>query len=248
MNETVRDYCQTAGVTFTRCRSYRQNDQPGWHRRMARRHGGSSAIASSRAWRRRPHEHRTTSRQSGVRFPSNPTDRQWAPLEPLIPAAKPGGRPRNTDMRAALDALFYVLRTGCPWRYLPGAPFLPRSTIYNIFRQFRRVWADLGRTAHGFTRRIRARLQPNCRQRRRCQAGNPLLGLSGITEPTLNFDIASPWPVAPAPLTAASQPSRQLAVDSGNMPSQNKKRSINQIRIQYPFVKKAATIRAGHGG
>jgi hypothetical protein len=37
----------------------------------------------------------------------------------LIPAAKPGGRPRKTDMRVAMNAIFYLLRTGCPWRYLP---------------------------------------------------------------------------------------------------------------------------------
>jgi transposase len=40
-------------------------------------------------------------------------------LEPLIPAAKPGGRPRKTDMRATPNAILYLLRTGCPWRYLP---------------------------------------------------------------------------------------------------------------------------------
>ena len=52
-------------------------------------------------------------------------------------------------MRAAMNALFYLLRTGCPWRYLPGAPFPPRSTVYNIFRKFQRegvweqIWAEL---------------------------------------------------------------------------------------------------------
>lgn len=91
-------------------------------------------------------EDRKRHSQSGVGFPSNLTDEQWQRLEGLIPAAKPGGRPRKTDMRAAMDALFYLLRTGCPWRYLPGAPFPPRSTVYNIFRQFQRegVW-ELGR-------------------------------------------------------------------------------------------------------
>jgi putative transposase len=64
-------------------------------------------------------EHRTTYRQSGGGFPSNLTDAQCARLEALIPPAKPGGRPRKTDTRGALDALFYLLRTGCPWLYLP---------------------------------------------------------------------------------------------------------------------------------
>ena len=77
------------------------------------------------------------------------TDAQWAHLEPLIPPADPGGRPRKTDMRAAMNAIFYLLRTGCPWRYLPCGPFPPRSTVYNIFRKFQRegawevIWAEL---------------------------------------------------------------------------------------------------------
>jgi len=43
--------------------------------------------------------------------------RSWgARLEPLIPEASPGERPRKTDMRAAMNAILYLLRTGCPWR------------------------------------------------------------------------------------------------------------------------------------
>jgi len=70
----------------------------------------------------------------------------------LIPAAKPGGRPRKTDMRSALNAIFYLLRTGCPWRYLPRGVFPPRSTVYNIFRAFQRqgvweaIWEELRAT------------------------------------------------------------------------------------------------------
>jgi len=55
----------------------------------------------------------------------------------LIPPAKPGGRPRTTDMRRLLDSLFYVLRTGCQWRHLPPPPaFLPWPTVYGYFRTF----------------------------------------------------------------------------------------------------------------
>jgi transposase len=52
-------------------------------------------------------------------------------------------------MRAAMNAILYLLRTGCPWRYLPRDSFPPRSTVYNIFRKFQRdgvwevVWAEL---------------------------------------------------------------------------------------------------------
>jgi transposase len=92
---------------------------------------------------------RAVHEQSGVGFPSDLTDAEWARLEPLIPAASPGGRPRKTDMRAAMDAILYLLRTGCPWRYLPRDVFPPRSTVYNIFRKFQRdgtweaIWSEL---------------------------------------------------------------------------------------------------------
>ena len=67
-------------------------------------------------------------RQAGDRLPSDLTDPEWERLEPLIPQAKPGGRSRKTDMRSAMNAILYLLRTGCPWRYLPRGVFPPRST------------------------------------------------------------------------------------------------------------------------
>jgi transposase len=94
-------------------------------------------------------EHRALHGQAGTSFPSNLTDGEWERLEPLIPAATPGGRPRKTDMRSAMNAILYLLRTGCPWRYLPRDGFPPRSTVYNIFRKFQRdgtweaIWAEL---------------------------------------------------------------------------------------------------------
>ena len=93
--------------------------------------------------------HREAHEQRGPGFPSDLTDQEWERLEPLIPPAKPGGRPRGTDMRQAMNAILYLLRTGCPWRYLPRDGFPPRSTVYNIFRQFQRdgsweaIWAEL---------------------------------------------------------------------------------------------------------
>jgi putative transposase len=51
-------------------------------------------------------------------YPTDLTDDQWAVLEPLVPPARPGGRPRTTDMRAVLNALFYHARPGCTWRAL----------------------------------------------------------------------------------------------------------------------------------
>jgi transposase len=93
--------------------------------------------------------HRETYLREEGRFPSDLRDAEWARLEPLIPGAPPGGRPRKTDMRAAMNAILYLLRTGCPWRYLPRDGFPPRSMVYNIFRKFQRdgvwqaIWAEL---------------------------------------------------------------------------------------------------------
>jgi transposase len=81
-------------------------------------------------------EHRRIYRREGNGYPSDLRDAEWARLEPLILQASPGGRPRKTDMRAAMNAILYLLRTGCPWRYLPRDSFPPRSTVYNIFRKF----------------------------------------------------------------------------------------------------------------
>src|SRR5579871_1926100 len=68
-------------------------------------------------------------------YPSDVTDEQWALIEPLIPVY-PGGRPRKTAMRDVLDAIFYLLRTGCQWRYLPK-DFPPKSTVWRYFDEWR---------------------------------------------------------------------------------------------------------------
>ena len=81
-------------------------------------------------------EQRRTYGRPGGGYPSDMTEAEWSVLGPLIPDATPGGRPRKTDMRSAMNAILYLLRTGCPWRYLPRDGFPPRSTVYNIFRKF----------------------------------------------------------------------------------------------------------------
>ena len=70
-------------------------------------------------------------------YPSDLTDEQWALIKPHIPAAPPGGRPRKTDVREVLDAILYILRTGCQWRYLP-VDFPPKSTVWRYFDRWRR--------------------------------------------------------------------------------------------------------------
>ena len=68
-------------------------------------------------------------------YPSDVTDGQWALIEPHLPV-HPGGRPRTTDLRDVIDAIFYILRTGCQWRYLPR-DFPPKSTVWRYFDEWR---------------------------------------------------------------------------------------------------------------
>jgi putative transposase len=69
-------------------------------------------------------------------YPTDLTDEQWDLLRPLLPAARPGGRPRSVDLREVLNALLYVLRTGCPWRHLPH-DLPPWGTVWAYFRRWR---------------------------------------------------------------------------------------------------------------
>jgi putative transposase len=68
-------------------------------------------------------------------YPSDLTDAQWALVKPFIPVY-PGGRPRKTSMRDVVDAIFYIVRTGCQWRYLPK-DFPPKSTVWGYFDEWR---------------------------------------------------------------------------------------------------------------
>jgi putative transposase len=68
-------------------------------------------------------------------YPSDVTDEQWRLIAAHLPVSR-GGRPRTTDLRDVVDAIFYVLRTGCQWRYLPK-DFPPKSTVWRYFDAWR---------------------------------------------------------------------------------------------------------------
>jgi putative transposase len=74
-------------------------------------------------------------------YTSDLTDAQWDRLAPLIPPAKPGGRPRSVNMRAIVNAIFYRTKTGCQWRNLPH-DLPPWGTVAGYYRVWRRagVW------------------------------------------------------------------------------------------------------------
>ena len=69
-------------------------------------------------------------------YPTELTDEQWGVVRPLLPAAKPGGRPRSVDLREVVNALLDLLRTGCAWRQLPH-DLVPWGTAWAYFRRWR---------------------------------------------------------------------------------------------------------------
>ena len=84
------------------------------------------------------------------------SDSEWAILAPLIPAAKPGGHPRTTDIRAVCNAIYYHLKTGCQWNILPG-DFPPSSTVYSYYRKWQKqgIWEKLN---HALRDQVREKL------------------------------------------------------------------------------------------
>ncbi len=70
------------------------------------------------------------------RYPTDLTDEQWKLVAPLLPAAKPGGRPRSVDLREVLNGIFYVIRGGVPWRMLPH-DLPPWGTVHYYYRRWR---------------------------------------------------------------------------------------------------------------
>jgi len=77
-------------------------------------------------------EHRRAAARHGLRYPSDLTDAEWVLVEPMIPPAKRGGRRREVNVREVLNAIFYVLSTGCQWQALPK-DLPPKSTAHSYF-------------------------------------------------------------------------------------------------------------------
>lgn len=88
-------------------------------------------------------------------YPSDLSNEEWSLLSPLLPPMKPGGRPRSVDLRRIVNGLFYLVRSGCAWRYLPR-DYGPWSTVYHYFR----LWRN-----DGSWERVHAHLREATRQR-----------------------------------------------------------------------------------
>ena len=70
------------------------------------------------------------------RYPSDLSEEQWRWIEPMLPPERPGGRPRTADMRRVVNAIFYLVRSGCAWRSLPH-DLPPWGTVHYYYRRFR---------------------------------------------------------------------------------------------------------------
>jgi len=77
--------------------------------------------------------------ESLIRYPSDLTDEEWGILQPILDELEPytTGRPRTTDLREILNAIFYLNKTGCPWRYLPKD-----FPSYKLVNYYYNKWTD----------------------------------------------------------------------------------------------------------
>ena len=77
-------------------------------------------------------EHRRAADRRGLRYPSDLTEAEWALVVPFVPPARRGGRKREVNVREVINAIFYVLSTGCQWNALPK-DLPPKSTAHDYF-------------------------------------------------------------------------------------------------------------------
>ena len=72
-----------------------------------------------------------------AKYPTDLSNDQWEVIRPLLPKAKPGGRPRTVDLREVLNGIFYIVRGGIPWRMLPH-DLPPWGTVHYYYWKWRR--------------------------------------------------------------------------------------------------------------
>jgi putative transposase len=91
-------------------------------------------------------------------YPTDLNDKQWQILQPLLPEAKPGGRPETYPKREILNGIFYVVRGGIAWRAMPH-DLPPYGIVYHYFRQWRLagLWAHLNDVLRGDVRVLEGR-------------------------------------------------------------------------------------------
>jgi putative transposase len=85
-------------------------------------------------------------RRDGLRYASDLTDAEWKLIARLLPKPRRVGRPREVDLRVVLNAILYLLATGCQWRALPK-DFPPFTTVQYYFYHWRdtQLWRRINR-------------------------------------------------------------------------------------------------------
>ena len=147
-------------------------------------------------------ENRSQYNRDHLRYPSDLTDAEWALIAPLIPPAKHGGRRRTVDLREIVNAILYVLSTGCQWRALPK-DLPPRSTVYDYLALWR--W-------DGTFDRIHHELYVRCRE----QAGREASPTAGIID---SQSVKSAEKGGPRSTRRATTPVRRSRARSGTSSS-----------------------------
>lgn len=97
-------------------------------------------------------------KQKRKHYPTDLTDKQWALIGPLIPPSKSalgkGGRPRVIDEREVVNAIFYLVKTGCQWRMIPR-DFPQWDSVYHYFKDWKKdgTWKNIHDTLRGKARK-----------------------------------------------------------------------------------------------
>lgn len=109
---------------------------------------------------------KTPAKRSRRHYPSDLSKKAWETIKPFLPSAKPGGRPQTISRRRIINAIFYVLKTGCQWAALPR-DFPNYKTVFHYFRQWRidQTWVRIHDT-------LRARVRQKAGRHKHPTAGS----------------------------------------------------------------------------
>lgn len=88
------------------------------------------------------------------RYPTDLNDKKWQLIRDLLPPALPGGRPRQVNLRKIVNAILYMVRSGCAWRLLPIHDFPPYQTVFGYFRRWikDKTWMRIHDTLRAWVR------------------------------------------------------------------------------------------------
>jgi transposase len=157
-------------------------------------------------------ENRGRYERSGLRYPSDLTNEEWALVEPLIAPARRGGAKRTVDVREVVNGLMYVLSTGCQWRAIPK-DLPPRSTIYDYFD----LWSW-----EGALNRIHDALYLRCREAASREASPTAAIIPGSKSPGTSQSVKSAEKGGRASIRPATTRARKSRARSGTSSSIHK--------------------------